>query len=927
MRRAIPLLSTIGLVSAIACAAPPEEPPPKRPPGPELVMPGRDKPAPTARPADLSSLRRLVRQFDFEDPERFPTEMPRDWYRLLSATSGRPGYPDFGTIALSDRIAREGKWSLEFALDGGSMATALPPGIIRIFPGSRYRVSVWIRTERLQQASASMVVRLHDRDGRATGEEYRSQPLRSEGEWTQVRIDLPEVPAFASDLSLELEVTQPSSSARSGERRVGDDLGGRVWFDGLEIWQIPAIRFGSRNPAQVFTGDAPREIEIELRDLVSDELTADITVRDIDGVVVHESRMPLPGAGALVRVPLPDIGPGAYTASLAVAADGIVLARRTVDISILDDHGNDRTRGASPRFGVLLPAAPDEDLPLMRAIVREVDPDFVVVPAWPDAFDAARATARIAALRDFVDALLDGRVEPVLAITSVPAALAAPRHLDAWQALDYFGADDAASREHLEPWLLAFGQHVERWQIGETIGPAAREPLDREEAMRVRAMLDERVAGPILIAPAEADWVDAPPPPGIARHVRIPWSARPSAIADHLEPWRDPESIVAFELAPSEFPDRTRIDDLAVRALYAWRLGVRAMAIDLAWKPAVIAESQPASLRSEALAWRELGRTLSGRTFAGELPLPEGIRGWIADGANPALILWSDEALTEGREVAIPLGNSAVEAVDLLGRRSVISPSLGAHRVTVMTTPLVIEGIDAALLRTIASARMEPAILESRRSQQDAFITLHNHFGVSMGGSIVIADQESWEIAPRQQQFSIPAGAQGRIPVRIGLPRSTPAGPHALSVRIEWVAGESHTAEVPLRLAVDWTEVEVRSNWRFARSVETGRVDVVATVSVTNRGAAPMDLEAFALARDYSQTRRPILKLGPGETAIRVFQFPDGARRLSGASIYAGVTEMEGDRRLTQLLAVPPFFPRPSEPLRADATASSSADQ
>lgn len=882
-------------------------------------MPGRDRPAATARPADLSSLRRLVRQFDFEDPERFPTEMPRDWYRLLSSTSGRPGYPDFGTIALSDRIAREGKWALEFALDGGSMATALPPGIVRIFPGSRYRISVWIRTERLQQASASMVVRLHDRDGRTTGDEYRSEPLRSEGEWTQVRIDLPEVPAFASDLSLELEVTQPSSSARDGERRVGDDLGGRVWFDGLEIWQIPAIRFGSRNPAQVFTGDGPREIEIELRDLVSDELSADIVVRDIDGVVVHESRMPLPGAGALVRVPLPDIGPGAYTASLAVAADGIVLARRTVDISVLDEAGNDRARGASPRFGVLLPAVQDGDLGLMRSIVREIDPDFAVLPAWPEDFDPARTTARIAAVRDFVDALLDRRVEPVLAITSVPAALAAPRHLDRWQTFDYFGADDAASRESLEPWLLAFGQHVERWQLGDSTGPSAREPLDREEATRVRAMLDERVAGPLLIAPAEADWIDAPPPPGIARHVRVPWSARPSAIGDHLEPWRDPESIVTFELAPPEIPDRTRIDDLAVRALHAWRLGVRAMAIDLAWRPAVIADSQPASLRSEAIAWRELGRTLSGRTFAGELTLADGVRAWIADGASPALIIWSDEALAESREVRLALGNSAVETVDPLGRRSVLSPAPGGHGIPVTTTPIVIEGIDGALLRTIASARLEPLRLESRRSPQDAFITIHNHFGVAMGGSIVIADQESWEIAPRQQQFSIPSGAEGRIPVRIGLPRSTPAGDHELRVRLEWVAGENHVAEIPLVVAVDWSEVEVRSNWRFARSVETGRVDVVATVAVTNRSAAPMDLEAFALARDYTQTRRPILKLGPGETAIRVFQFPDGARRLSGASIYAGVTEMEGDRRLTQLLSVPPLFPKAPDPMRADA--------
>jgi hypothetical protein len=914
----VPLLCISLLAAPLGAfaSAPPQVEPPKakRPPGSALVMPDKDK-RPSQRPADLSSLRRLVKEFDFEDAERFPAEMPVDWKRLLTVTSGRPGYPDFGRIELSDSQAREGKWSLQYTLVGGSMSTRLPPGIVRIFPGSRYRISCWVRTEGLQRAAVRMVARLHDREGNPTGNDLATEPIRSEGEWTQIRIDLPEVTQRASDMSLELELVQSSALADESQSAVAeprdrtDDIRGFAWFDDLEVWQIPSIRFGNQNAAQVFGADGTRELEIELRDLVSDELVADIVVTDIDGNVVHSSRLPLPGAGALVKVPLPIVEPGSYAASLTVSADGIVLAKRTVDLAILDQDRAKPSHGTTPRFGVSLPPTSDADLPAMRAIVSEIDPDLAIVPAWTPDFEPLRTDSRIAAMRDFLDAMLDRRIEPVLAITSVPASLAAPHHLDRWQALEYFGDDDASSALQLEPWLLAFGQHVERWQLGDPGSESRGEPLDRDAAMRVRAMLDQRVAGPVLLIPAEADIDDAPAPPGVVRHVRVPWSARPDTVGEYVQPWRDDEAIITFEIAPHSMPDRMRVEDLAMRALYAWRSGVRTMAIDLAWKPANTAESRSPTLRSEAIAWRELGRSLSGRTFAGELPMPPGVHAWLAEGAHPALIMWRDDSSGWGEPLPILLSNSAVTAIDPFGKRMVLSPVDGTHHVPLTATPLVIEGIDFPLMRLIATARLEPESLESRRSPQDARIVLKNTFGVAISGTIAISDQQAWDISPRGQPFSIPAGAEGRIPIRIGLPRSATVGVTELAVDIEMTAGETYVTTLPLRLNVEWSDVEVRSAWRFARSVDTGRIDLVVTVSVTNRSGNTLDLEAFALARDYTQTRRPILKLGPGETALRVFQFPEGARRLSGGQVFAGVSEMDGERRHTSKLLIPPLLP------------------
>jgi hypothetical protein len=891
-------------------------------------MPGKEN-RPIDRSLDLASLRRLVRAFDFEDAERFPTEMPRDWYRMLTVVSGRPGFPDFGKIELSDRISRDGKWSLQYALAGGSMSTAVTPGVIRVFPGSRYRVSCWMRTEGLEHAAVRMIARLFDRQGKPTGDEFATAPIRSEGEWTQVRIDLPEVSGQATDLSLELVLVQPSLLAASSsghsdasERQPGDDITGFAWFDELEVWQIPSIRFGSPNAAQVFGANGSGELEIELRDLVSDELVGDIVISDIDGNVIHTAHLPLPGAGALVKVPLPPVEPGSYTALLTVTADGIVVAKRTVDLAILDQDRQNRSRGSMPRFGVNLPALSDADMPMVESVVRELDPDFAIVPAWPNDFDPSQNDARIATMRGFVDGLLDTRIEPVLAITSVPAALAAPRHLDQWQALHFFGDAESSGQAHVEPWLLAFGQHIERWQIGDLRGESAREPMDSNSALRLQALLEKRVAGPVLLTPIEADLDTSPAPPGVAHHVFVPWAARPATIADYLAAWKEEETILTLETAPSSIAERARIDDLALRAIHAWRSGVRSLAIDLAWNPGDVTESKPASLRSEAIAWRELGRSLSGRTFAGEVPMAEGVHGWLAGGPNPALIVWSDNEHGEPIQIEMLLSNSAVTTLDPFGRRSNISPSAGRHRIAVGATPLFIEGVDFALLQMLASARLEPSILESRRAPQATSIVITNTFGVAMSGTVAIMDQPSWEISPRGQTFSIPAGSEGRIPIRLGMPRSTTIGPAKLDVKLEWIAGENYVTTVPLQLTVDWPEVEVNSSWQFARSVDSGGIDVVVTVAVTNRGTTLLDLEAFAAARDYTQTRRPILKLAPGETALRVFQFPQGARRLSGGTVLAGVSEFEGERRHTSQLLLPPFLSRPRDQSTTGRTAS-----
>ncbi|MDZ4829963.1 MAG: hypothetical protein SGJ09_07170 [Phycisphaerae bacterium] len=905
------ILSTLAILCALGQNDQARE---DRPPPPILVWPDKSSRLPPLTRADLSSLRRLVVGYDFEDAERFPRELPPNWYRVLSASSGRPGYPDFGSVGLSDTRAHGGRWSLEAEINGGSVAVALPPGLVRIFPASRYRVTCWLQTAGLERAMPRVVVRYYGRDGKPTGEEFVSGPVRADGVWKQVTIDLPEIPRDVTDLALELEVAQPSRIDPLALRRIGDDIHGSAWFDDLEVWQVPVIRFATDGVGQIFASGKLPAVNVGLHDLVSDELTARVTIVDIDGSVVNSADVRVSGAGGRARVPLGVSEPGWYRASLEVLdASGSPVARRELEIAVLNQDRLRRPHSGVPDFGVLLPAAPSAELPLLGTLVHALDPDFALLPMWTPGFDVHETNARIDAVRTFVDGLLDARVEPVLAIESVPNGTAIDRHVDQWQALLFFGATDKNITSLLEPWLFAFGQHVSRWQIGAMSSPAAREDPNLVQAAALRVLFDGSVASPIVLLPAQADCDGDAAPAGVARHIRMPWAARPGAAGEYAKPWAGPDTLVSLELAPSDvMDDRTRVDDLGHRTLDLWREGAQHLAIDLpmhAAKP----DGTPASLMPEAIAWRQLSAWLSARTFGGELALGDRVAAWLVKGAKGISVLaWStgaSDARADGT-IEISLGNNPLFVTDLMGRTRSVEPQAGSCRIALSESPVLIEGVDSALVTVLAAARFEPALLESRRAGQTVELVLRNPFGTAMSGTISVPDRPDWTVAPRQQVVSIAPGGEQRIPFRITLPRSTVAGEVSIGMNIDFTAAESYRAKLLVPVTVDWPDVEIASSWRFAKSVETGHIDLIVTLSATNRSNAPLDLEAFAVARDYIQNRKPILKLSPGATATRVFQFADGARKLSGANVFTGVNDLQGDRRLSASLEVPPLLPR-----------------
>jgi hypothetical protein len=223
--------------------------------------------------------------------------------------------------------------------------------------------------------------------------------------------------------------------------------------------------------------------------------------------------------------------------------------------------------------------------------------------------------------------------------------------------------------------------------------------------------------------------------------------------------------------------------------------------------------------------------------------------------------------------------------------------------------PTFIEGIDANLCQLRRGFRIDPAVALSRRAPQEGALVLENPWPTAMNGTLTITGPERLEITPRTHSFTVPAGGEVRLPINFSVPRSFPAGVTPLTVSLQGTATEPFRATMSAPLQLGSTAVKVDPEWRLARSIESGSVDIVLTLRVTNISDQTIDVEAFAVADGYTQSRKPISSLDPGATAVRVFHFASGAQRLSGRDIRAGVHDSLLDARHLLRVSIPPLLP------------------
>ena len=103
--------------------------------------------APVAR-AQPVGVSRVLSTFDFEERRLGNVEdLPMHWAKVDG-----PGLPHYVNGRLSNDLARSGRYSFKFELNGGGLIYRYPAGQIRVQTGAHYRVEGFVHTTPLPNA-------------------------------------------------------------------------------------------------------------------------------------------------------------------------------------------------------------------------------------------------------------------------------------------------------------------------------------------------------------------------------------------------------------------------------------------------------------------------------------------------------------------------------------------------------------------------------------------------------------------------------------------------------------------------------------------------------------------------------------------------------------------------------------------------------
>jgi hypothetical protein len=299
------------------------------------------------QPAQVS---RVLKTLDFEERRLGNEEdLPMHFRKVEGA-----GLPHYVNGRLARDLARSGKFSFRFDLNGGSLIYRYDAGRIRVQGGAHYRVETWVTTTGLAHAKARLSAFLANQDGweirgtRRNSELFASKPEVSgqnpaSAAWHRLFVELSADHGDARSLVLELELLQPQLYAPTtlGKRTLFmQDIRGSAWFDDVTVSQVPRVTISSGKPGNVFRRGEPLRLSIVVSDRFTDDLAAQLLVYNAAGERVYQRSGALELGAAQVlgpgqkKVPmvLPELPAGWYAVDLVMTSRGQYVGEQRLEL-------------------------------------------------------------------------------------------------------------------------------------------------------------------------------------------------------------------------------------------------------------------------------------------------------------------------------------------------------------------------------------------------------------------------------------------------------------------------------------------------------------------------------------------------------------------------------------------------------------------
>jgi len=913
-----------------------------------------------AQPPDADGIarpvgaRRVTRIFDFEEP-RNPHPIPDGWERAIDnprANVRRPGFPEHNEPAFDFTTGASGTTSVLIATRGGSSALRLKPGEVAVFVDADYAVTARVRTAGLRHARAFLTARfLNDRLATVPGTEVRSMPAPPDtaGAWVELSAELGRAAPGAAWLQIELELLQPDqflpTDPRLGRHEIRrEDVSGGAWFDDVMVLQVPRVRLGTSPPGNIVVAPEPVVIEAVVRDLGGDLLTADLRMRDLNGVQVDSFSSPVdPGGKPLRWTPrLPAYG--WYTAELAITAGGRVVSRSRTPLVWLSPElgasGQERRR-----FGIAISAEDPTPESVIADTAAKIHSGFVILPAWDSTLLSTEIGATTPRRRAPIERLLRSGQEITLCIPGAPSDVAAQLAIDPAEMGELARLAPEKWFGPLGELLDLFGQRLLRYQIGPSGTDAWFWDSDPAGALRLyRDTLARVVPGPMIgvpwraeIDPAGALFAQTGSPRGRADLVTLSIPAgfdSRDGMRRIAESWAGlgdaPELTALVELPdPETFGPAAGVAELARRALEFWG-AFDAGEPGSSGRPPRLAIAQPwgrrmgddATIAPSPLlpVLREVIARLDGRRVIGEFPGQPGVRCLILAARRPGgeltrgcLAAWNVSASDSEAFVDVTALGSDLAVHDVFGNEiRGVQASKERSIVRLGQTPVFIEGAEPYLALFAAGARIEPSFLRAVATEHEGAIVLNNPWPMRIAGQVQVKDADDslsrradWTFWPQGVvEFAAAPGETIRIPLTISFGASQIAGTKDLWL-VARVQADREYPPIRLRSPLEIGLEDLDLQAEVALSPGLDGPDAVVVASVTNKGARTRALRLEAAAWGFPTQQLYLSNLNPGQTVSRRFLLKNGAVSLKGRRVVISLADNEEAERLNKAVVVP----------------------
>lgn len=863
------------------------------------------------RPAPDAGLVRTLRSFDFEERQAGNVEdTPIGWVKVEGS-----GMPHYLKGQFDFTVAHSGQTSFRMDLNGGSIAFRYPANRVFVVDGALYRIETMVRTTPLVNSRARLSAYFCDLDGKPIPETIRiadlDRSLDSDDAFHPLRLDLI-ADAKASSLVVEIGLIQPAIAqltSPTGQALPVEDIRGSAWFDDVRITQIPDVQISTDRDTNVFFLGEPINIRLRLSDQITSDLTAELRVFDIDDRAVFQrtggiSFTPSTRSNELQgTIALPTLQPGWYRAMLSIRSGQALISDHQLRFVQLGDPFSRTT--PDQRFGVNATALPPEAWPILPQAMDQLGAGRLKLSVWTDtyAIDADRSA-------DFDSLLyrLRGRgIEFTACLSALPPEITRRLGIRDWPDLLKIPAE--RWQPQLAYLVSSHANHVTQWQLldDDHAHAMVQDKSLRDVYHRLLGEFKTLIDDPDLAMPWPA-WteLDGQMPATVA--LSVPGEILPEQLPLYIADLRRQNgrniSLALHPIDRARYGRAAQERDLALRIAYAFAGGADRIVLPLllsarTQRGHTIAEPDPLFMIQRTVITH-----LSGARCLGKVPIADGIDAILfsRDGEGIMLVWGRGESTdTVLRRIPIALGGNPAR-IELTGEASPLARSRTDKRrpddyeLVVGTRPVLVRGIDPALLMLRASVALDNPLLESSVRSHGRTFQLRNTFDSPISGTIRLTGPLGWNLSLRNTNFALNPGETFSVPLTIEFPINSTAGQKTLLADVTVEGRSDYRLAVPVPVTIGLSDVGLQT---VALRIEG---NVFVQQMITNYGTMPINYTAFAAMPGQARQERIVSNLGAGMTVIKKYRFTPPALEMT--KLRSGLREFEGKRMLNEEVEV-----------------------